>query len=1631
MCYIGFNSDISRIRVCIARAIKKLFLGIMACLSISANAQIQFQNTTISVGGPYHTGESWGAAWGHMDGDVYPDLFVNNHAMLPSLLRNNADGTFTDNILIADLEQIWVAEPTSDLHGGAWADFDNDGDQDLFVTRSSIGARFQLFENNGQGYFEEKGGEFGIGPNGGGRMPVLFDYNKDGRLDVMLARNGGEGKIFKWDVNKFIEQTAETGLSWQCNTTYGGFASDLFDSGDVDFICLAETSFPYGTYSTATIPFTNISSSFDSIGTNSDTVLADFNNDLKMDLFATRGAVRPSGVKRTSDDRIEAWLRVGGMTNFEKSITFSSTGPITLSIYARNVSDPNEVLIGSSAYNPSSLPVTLDPADPNNWGVIANHDQYAVYVEYDEVVEEWTISLSTGGSGSEGAYFVIDGTSFSEPTVTGLNAIDLPIPPKFLINNGTSLVDSNSRGIGSIMCGGIAAADFDNDMDVDLFLTCRTSIENLENRLYLNDGTGHFSLDTSSNGVQGLLGAGIDSGKGTSENVVFADYDIDGFVDLFVTNGNRLFPHFVQDGFSAGGPDQFHRNLGGNGNHWLQFDLQGVNSNRDGFGAKVIVTAGSVSQLREQNGSHHRWSHDHKRLHFGLASNTTADVTVEWPDGTSDVYTSVAADKLYRAVQGSSSLVDITPDLSKPTLSVDNVSVSEGGSAILTVSLSGTSPTPISVDYETIANTALENLDFVPTSGTLNFGLNETTKTVTINTLTNPELEANEIFVLSLFNSGDTLITQSSGIVTIEEEGGRACGQPDYTIQSDKGLFVWRDCGNTDNWIFRGTAGGGSQTVYLGDLTASDVISSLATYSFEGSDFAVLSNSDERLDFKLTMSNSGEDGFEFALPYGQELCLTLNDPSLDIFVGAEKVPFNSNVNLASVSALCQPKLSISDITVSEAIGNVDVTVSMSNAYNDVVSASFTTSDGSAIAGFDYSSVTGSVDIAVNSTSSVITIPILQDTEVESLEIFSVTLSNPVNASILDSDAIVSIDDDELTACGEPSYSPSSDAGIFVWQECDGSGQWYVRTTAGGGGETYLGSFTASNSISSLVPFSFESSDYATLIASNKIIDFGMSMVNAGQDGLDFIVPEGSELCLTIDDPNQIIYVGVDETQFTSVVNLIDVTGTCAAGLPTLSIADVTISEAAGSVDVTVTMSAISSNVVSLDYVTSDGSATSGADYASVSGTLDIQPNDISAVINVPILQDTDVEPLEDFAVTISNSVNADVLVNSAIVSIDDDELTACGEPSISPSTEAGLFVWQDCSNDEWFIRTTAGGGSAVEYIGSLTSDIAIGPVTTFSFEGVDSYSLSNSDKELSYLMRMSGVGVDGLDIDLTSVSELCLSLDDPNQVIYVGEDKIPFLSTVNLINIGDACVQGLPTLSIADVTISEAAGSVDVTVTMSAISSNVVSATFSTSDGSATNGFDYLSTSGTVTIQPNDTDAIISIPVLQDTDVENLEDFIVTLNNPVNADILTGSATVSIEDDEVNTCGQPTYSPSIDDGIFIWQDCGGTNQWYVRATAGGGSAITYTGSLLSDFSITSVTTFSFEGVDSYTLSNSDQNLNFLMKMSGNGEDGIQFSLTPGSSCFDVDLPVNTVVTVGVDNAILTPPFDLFTLGNCQ
>ena len=123
----------------------------------------------------------WAARFWDYDGDGYLDIFVANYDGPNLLYHNNRDGTFTN---VAP--QAGVEDPI-DAQDAVWADYDNDHDPDLFVTGGFGFGTGTLYRNDGDGTFTDVTLEAGIDPDHGGLGAVFADFNNDGLMDLYVT----------------------------------------------------------------------------------------------------------------------------------------------------------------------------------------------------------------------------------------------------------------------------------------------------------------------------------------------------------------------------------------------------------------------------------------------------------------------------------------------------------------------------------------------------------------------------------------------------------------------------------------------------------------------------------------------------------------------------------------------------------------------------------------------------------------------------------------------------------------------------------------------------------------------------------------------------------------------------------------------------------------------------------------------------------------------------------------------------------------------------------------------------------------------------------------------------------------------------------------------------------------------------------------------------------------------------------------------------------------------------------------------------------------------------------------------------------------------------------------------------
>jgi hypothetical protein len=617
----------------------------------TAHAQ-DFEDVSALLGAP-STPSFGNAVWADFDGDGRTDLYVGNHGEPPSLYRGNAAGTL-DMVPLA--RRIGIKPPYRDRHGAAWADFDNDGDLDLFVTLGGgDGARLgvktdQFFRNAGNGTFADVAAAFGAGnAKGRGRSPSFADVDGDGRLDLFVKNEGSPNMLLRNTGRSFANVTLKSGLRMAPGTIVAW--ADYDDDGDQDVAIAGsgEDGVDQLWRNNGMGIFTEVSAAA-GLGTSTNgSALAwgDYDGDGDLDLFVTRGHGDQSNDYGWDGTRIRFADREGA----SDGIDFETTGDsVRFNLYLAPCGRAETVFIGSRRVHPPTSPFTLTSAAGKP--AFSRGGSVGFFVWEDGT--GWHLRWSSNGQPLK---FLGEITSSGQ--FTRVTAVDVredrgtPQAPSLFRNDGdgtfTDVAAEAGLGLADNARGGVWG-DYDNDGDLDLFVVSAGSLMggNGPNRLYRNDGTGAFTEVADAAIAQARAGRG--------DGASFGDYDGDGALDLVLTNGWGGSSLPSDETECAGpGPTVLLRNVSAPAAHWLTLRLRGVASNRDGVGARVVLRVNGRVQRRDvgSGGGGQVYSQGPGRLvHFGLGTAASAEsVVIHWPSGRVQTLGAVASDQVVDIVE--------------------------------------------------------------------------------------------------------------------------------------------------------------------------------------------------------------------------------------------------------------------------------------------------------------------------------------------------------------------------------------------------------------------------------------------------------------------------------------------------------------------------------------------------------------------------------------------------------------------------------------------------------------------------------------------------------------------------------------------------------------------------------------------------------------------------------------------------------------------------------------------------------------------------------------------------------------------------------------------------------------------
>lgn len=778
-------------------------------------------------------------------------------------------------------------------------------------------------------------------------------------------------------------------------------------------------------------------------------------------------------------------------------------------------------------------------------------------------------------------------------------------------------------------------------------------------------------------------------------------------------------------------------------------------------------------------------------------------------------------------------------------LSVDDVSLLEGNSgiqnAVFTVSLAAPSLDPVSVSYATADGTALAGSDYIAAGGVLTFAPGEVSKTVPVGVKGDTANELDETFFLNLANPVNALIGDGQGQATIVNDDPL----PSLSVNS-----VTLAEGNVGTKTFTFTislSAASGRTVTVPYATVDGTATAGVDYVAASGVLTFLPGQTWRA---VNVVVNGD-----SLPEADEtFFLNLGAPSAAILLVPQGVGTILNDDTS---------ISIADVQVQEGDSGTTtagVTVSLSGAVGFPVSVNYATANGTATAGSDYAGTKGTLTFAPGETSKTIAIDVIGDRRNEGDETFCVNLSQPRNALLADSQAVVTIlDDDPL-----PTIS--------------------VADVALAEGQSGAKSFTFTLALSAAsgrtVTVNYATADGTATAGSDYVAKSGVVTLYAGATS--------QTVSITVNGDTE---CEGDESFF------LNLSGAVNAALATdratgtildddnLRIGDVSIIEGADGVQAAnfaVTLAAPLPNDVTFDYATANGTASAGSDYVATSGRATIPSGSTSIVIPVLVIGDTRNEGDETFYLNLTNVaglIPADTQGMATIV--DDDPL---------PGLSVGDVV------------ITEGNSGTKNATFTLTLSSVCGRTLWVSYATADGTATAGSD----YLAK-SGTLIWYAGSQTQTVSVVV------NGDTTVEPDKTFFLNVSNPVNVEILKSQGVativnddpnPALAITDVKATEGNSgtkSFYFTVSLSAASTQTVAVQYSTADGTATAGSDYIAQGGTLTFLPGQTSKLVGVAVIGDTASEPDETFFLNLSNPINAVFLDaqGMATILNDDNSI------------------------------------------------------------------------------------------------------------------------------------
>lgn len=361
-----------------------------------------------------------------------------------------------------------------------------------------------------------------------------------------------------------------------------------------------------------------------------------------------------------------------------------------------------------------------------------------------------------------------------------------------------------------------------------------------------------------------------------------------------------------------------------------------------------------------------------------------------------------------------------------PSITVNDLSLNEGNSgtsaAGFVVKLSQATTSTVTVQYATANGTSSASSDYTANSGTITFAPGETQKTININVLGDAAVESDETFLLKLSNPSGATIADSEATGTIRNDDVAAPVLPTVSV------------GNVS--IAEGNSGttAASFAVSLSAASASAVTVNYSTVNgtaAAGSDYAAKTGTVTFAPGETQKTISIDVSGDTSVESDETYIVRLANASGATIATADGTGTIRNDDTAPVL----PTLSIAGVTVTEGNSgstNAAFLVTLSAASTSAVTVNYSTANGTATAGSDYTAASGALTFAPGETQKTVTVAVVGDTATESTETYTVGLASASGATIATASATGTIIDNDTVQNGAYNYDEVLQKSLYFY-----------------------------------------------------------------------------------------------------------------------------------------------------------------------------------------------------------------------------------------------------------------------------------------------------------------------------------------------------------------------------------------------------------------------------------------------------------------------------------------------------------------------------------------------------------------------------------------------------------------------